>query len=71
MFITDPRSGETEGEDPGTHPLDMHHNEQSRQQRAAQQSKTRESGDQTLLESPERGKAPAKGNNKNRKKRAA
>ena len=24
LFITDPRSGETEGEDPGTHPLDMH-----------------------------------------------
>ena len=33
MFIVDPRSGETEGEDPGTHPLDMHRDEQSRQQR--------------------------------------
>ena len=33
LFITDPRSGETEGEDPGTHPLDMHQDEQSRQQR--------------------------------------
>src|ERR1700733_12479408 len=33
LFITDPRSGETEGEDPGTHPLDMHRDEQSRQQR--------------------------------------
>ncbi len=44
LFITDPRSGETEGEDPGTHPLDMHHNEQSRQQRAAQRTQSRESG---------------------------
>lgn len=34
LFIVDPRSGETEGEDPGTHPLDMHHDERSRQQRA-------------------------------------
>ena len=33
LFIVDPKSGRTEGEDPGTHPLDMHHNEQSRQQR--------------------------------------
>ncbi len=33
LFIIDPQSGKTEGEDPGTHPLDMHHNEQSRQQR--------------------------------------
>ncbi len=33
LFIVDPHSGRTEGEDPGTHPLDMHHNEQSRQQR--------------------------------------
>ena len=24
LFIADPRTGETEGEDPGTHPLDMH-----------------------------------------------
>jgi bacterioferritin len=32
LFIIDPRSGKTEGEDPGTHPLDMHHDEQSRQQ---------------------------------------
>ncbi len=29
------------------------------------------SGDKTLMESPERGKAPTKGNNKNRKKRVA
>lgn len=33
LFITDPRSGETEGEDPGTHPLDIQQDEQSRQQR--------------------------------------
>jgi bacterioferritin len=36
LFIVDPRSGETEGEDPGTHPLDLHHDEQSRQQRGKQ-----------------------------------
>jgi bacterioferritin len=50
LFITDPRSGETEGEDPGTHPLDLHSDEQSRQQRGAQRSKARESsreGDST------------------------
>ena len=45
LFITDPRSGETEGEDPGTHPLDMQRDEQSRQQRGAQRSKARETGD--------------------------
>ena len=39
LFIIDPRSGETEGQDPGTHPLDMHHDEQSRQQRGNQQAK--------------------------------
>jgi len=33
LFIVDPRSGETEGEDPGTHPLDLHADERSRQQR--------------------------------------
>src|SRR5271165_31354 len=32
LFIIDPHTGKTEGEDPGTHPLDMRHNEQSRQQ---------------------------------------
>jgi hypothetical protein len=36
LFIADPRTGETEGEDPGTHPLDMHGDEQSRQQRGKQ-----------------------------------
>lgn len=36
LFITDPRSGDTEGEDPGTHPLDMQRDEQSRQQRGTQ-----------------------------------
>src|SRR5215469_9772415 len=38
LFITDPRSGETEGEDPGTHPLDLHRDEQSRQQRGSARS---------------------------------
>ena len=42
LFITDPRSGETEGEDPGTHPLDLQRDEQSRQQRGAQPSQSRE-----------------------------
>jgi bacterioferritin len=37
LFITDPRTGETEGEDPGTHPLDMQAgNEKSRQQQRSQ-----------------------------------
>ena len=36
LFIADPESGENEGEDPGTHPLDMHRDEQSRQQRGRQ-----------------------------------
>jgi bacterioferritin len=43
LFITDPRSGETEGEDPGTHPLDMRRDEQSRQQRG-KQSKSSDGG---------------------------
>jgi bacterioferritin len=38
LFIVDPRSGETEGEDPGTHPLNMHRDEQSRQQRNSKSS---------------------------------
>jgi bacterioferritin len=33
LFIVNPHSGESEGEDPGTHPLDMHGDEKSRQQR--------------------------------------
>lgn len=47
LFIVDPRTGETEGEDPGTHPLDLHHDEQSRQQRGGKQSKsdTQDAGD--------------------------
>jgi bacterioferritin len=36
LFIVDPKTGATEGEDPGTHPLDMHHDEQSRQQQGRQ-----------------------------------
>ncbi len=46
LFITDPRSGETEGEDPGTHPLDMHHNERSRQQSRAEPPVAADSGGQ-------------------------
>jgi len=44
LFITDPRSGETEGEDPGTHPLDMHQDEQSRQQRGKQSTVQADAG---------------------------
>lgn len=36
LFIVDPRSGKTQGEDPGVHPLDMHHDERSRQQQTKQ-----------------------------------
>jgi hypothetical protein len=37
LFIIDPKTGETEGEDPGTHPLDIAANaEQSRQQSRSQ-----------------------------------
>lgn len=43
LFIANPKTGESEGEDPGTHPLDMHHNERSRQQRGATKG-TRENG---------------------------
>src|SRR5215467_10668839 len=39
LFIADPRSGETEGEDPGTHPLDMQRDELSRQRRSAESRK--------------------------------
>jgi bacterioferritin len=45
LFIVDPRSGETEGEDPGTHPLDMHRDKRSRQQAKEQsQQKQRNKG---------------------------
>ncbi len=36
LFIADPRSGETEGEDPGTHPLDMHAGEERSRQQSSQ-----------------------------------
>ncbi len=41
LFITDPSTGENEGEDPGTHPLDMRKNEISRQQAKSKPSKDR------------------------------
>jgi bacterioferritin len=44
LFITDPRSGENQGEDPGTHPLDLQRDEQSRQQRRAQPKSSEVSG---------------------------
>ena len=58
LFIVDPRSGKTEGEDPGTHPLDMHHDEQSRQQRGLRPAAERKNV------------SPAGGNGKRNKRRA-
>src|SRR5271166_1213625 len=56
LFIIDPQSGKTEGEDPGTHPLDMHHNEQSRQQRGTHFQLQADAG-RTNRQSAETGKA--------------
>ncbi len=53
LFITDPRSGETEGEDPGTHPLDMQQDEQSRQQRGGKTPKVRADAGRTNRQSDE------------------
>ncbi len=39
LFIIDPKTGETEGEDPGTHPLDRQQNERSRQQSGGRMKK--------------------------------
>jgi bacterioferritin len=50
LFITDPRSGKTEGEDPGTHPLDMHRDEVSRQQ-SGKQSKVQADAGRTNSQS--------------------
>jgi bacterioferritin len=50
LFIVDPRSGETEGEDPGTHPLEMQHDERSRQQQG-QKSRSRGNGGRAAEES--------------------
>ena len=36
LFIADPRSGETEGEDPGTHPLDLRAGEEKSRQQSSQ-----------------------------------
>ena len=44
LYIVDPHTGKTEGEDPGTHPLDMHHDEQSRQQHGKQNSRSKPEG---------------------------
>lgn len=58
LFIVDPHTGEAKGEDPGTHPLDMHANEQSRQQRQAAQNKAVPTGKRESA-SVGREKAPA------------
>lgn len=55
LFIVDPKSGETEGEDPGTHPLDMRHDERSRQQARRTPSPTNPSGEDIEDEPPLRG----------------
>lgn len=36
LYIVDPRTGETEGEDPGTHPLDLHSRQSGRPMRKEQ-----------------------------------
>jgi len=41
LFIVNPHTGESEGQDPGTHALDMHANEQSRQQKGKQGSENK------------------------------
>jgi bacterioferritin len=56
LFIADPETGETEGEDPGTHPLDMHSDERSRQQNRASGSQGQKNGG--------RKSAPAAGSSK-------
>ena len=38
LFIADPRSGETEGEDPGTHPLDIRAGDEKSRQQSSQSS---------------------------------
>jgi bacterioferritin len=60
LFIIDPKSGQTQGEDPGTHPLDMHHNEQSRQQRGRQSNVQADAG-RTNNQSPRRGESGGAG----------
>lgn len=62
LYIVDPHSGKTEGEDPGTHPLDMHHDEQSRQQRGRQSNSS--NGENRGRQSSTSGS----GNGENRKK---
>jgi bacterioferritin len=63
LFIVDPKSGKTEGEDPGTHPLDMHHNEQSRQQRE-NASKVQADAGRTNNQSPARAESGGAGQQK-------
>lgn len=70
LFIADPRSGETEGEDPGTHPLDIRAgNEKSRQQSSQSEPKKsvptgkRESAN---VEAHQSSKPANKGSRKNR-----
>jgi bacterioferritin len=39
LFIVDPKSGRTEGQDPGTHPLDMHAGQQQGEGRSQQRGR--------------------------------
>ena len=64
LFITDPRSGETEGEDPGTHPLDMQGDEQSRQQRGKPSSAKADNGRNKSGDEPSRAENPPQGDKK-------
>jgi bacterioferritin len=69
LFIADPRSGETEGEDPGTHPLDMHADEKSRQQRSqSAPNKAIPTGkrESASVDANKASKGTNKGNRKNR-----
>jgi bacterioferritin len=40
LYIVDPRTGETEGQDPGTHPLDLHSRQSGKPPRVEQQDQT-------------------------------
>ncbi len=64
MFIVNPHTGESEGEDPGTHPLDLHADEQSRQQKNKQGSENK--GNPGSMSGTNKSKLTDKGNPKKR-----
>jgi len=65
LFIVDPKTGETEVEDPGTHPLDIRHDEQSRQQRG-KPGNSREQSDGSKSKSQSSGKDPSRAGDSSR-----